>query len=204
MSAESPKTGIIECEAGDAAASPSLSLSRSLDRYTGPMPFAPRSRRQIGRARATSALAVGVVVWGSVALTGCAAAPEPVDPPPTATTPAPVEQPVLHPDGTAGENLPLFTSTLQSYAKGNGRIEGRPIVDALGKAGFEQQHMQVSFDRTKTDLIADSIFVSVRFGHDCLVGQVLTDTRAVYAEQAAALGPKRNLCLIGDTRPIDW
>ena len=64
--------------------------------------------------------------------------------------------------------------------------------------------MQVSFDRTKTDLVADSIFVSVRIGAECLLGQVTTGTREVSAVTEPAIGPNRDICLIGNTRAIDW
>lgn len=140
-----------------------------------------------------------------------ACAPEPG---PAASTPGPssaneqsaepVEQPVFHPKGTAEENLPIFTATLAEYAKGSGAVEGRPIVDAVAGAGFKKKRMQVSLDRTKTNLVADSIFVSVRIGKDCLIGQVLTEKRRVYTEVAPAVGPGGKLCLIGKTRPIDW
>lgn len=153
------------------------------------------------------ALAAGCAVS---ALVGCSVLPnsglaDPTESAPHTTAPAvPEETPELHPDGTAKENLPFFTATLQAYAESDGAIEGVPLVDALTEAGFAKKRMQVSFDRSKTDLVADNIFVSVRFGDECLIGQVLTGDRSVYTELAAGVGPKQKLCLIGNTRPIDW
>ena len=132
--------------------------------------------------------------------------PTPVTP---TRTPPPVPDPdepppVLVPDGDAGDNLPFFAQVITDYAKGAQPIEGRPIVDAIAAAGFDRRAMQVSFDRTKTNLVADSIYVSVRIGEECLLGQLVTATREIAVTEAAAVGPDKSICLIGNTRPIDW
>jgi hypothetical protein len=128
-------------------------------------------------------------------------------PTPQQPTPGPEEpeEPAeFYPDGTADENLPYFRQTLDRFAAGDEPIEGRPVVDAVAGAGFDRAAMQVSFDRTQTDLVADNIFVSVRIGEDCLIGQILTADRTPYAVVEPAVGPEQNICLIGNTRPIDW
>lgn len=115
----------------------------------------------------------------------------------------PAEPPKFFPDGSAEQNLPYFADVLQRYAAGEGAIEGRPVVDAVVEAGFDRAAMQVSFDRTETNLVADNIFVSVRIGADCLVGQLVTADREAYAVVAPAVGPDADVCLIGETREID-
>lgn len=138
-------------------------------------------------------------------VTGCSllAGPSPATPP--RETPAvPEEPPEYVPDGSAEENLPIFTETLRDYASGESPIEGRPVVDAISEVGFDTADMQVSFDRTKTDLVADSIYVSVLIDRDCLVGQLVTEEREFAAKVMPAVGPEENICLIGETREIDW
>lgn len=164
--------------------------------------FASRRPRSLGAAAlvvATSLLLSGCGLLGD--LSGTQDPERPSDP---AVAPPPAEKPVLHPDGTAEQNRAFFAETLRAYALGDAPVEGRPLVDALAGAGFAKSAMQVSFDRTKTGLVADNIFVSVRFGTDCLIGQVLTGDRKIYTEVAPAVGPGAKLCLIGETRPIDW
>lgn len=106
------------------------------------------------------------------------------------------------PDGSAAENLPFFLHTLEEFAGSDAPIEGATVVEAVETAGFKRQSMQVSFDRTQTNLVADSIFISVRIDADCLVGQLVTETREAVAMTAPAVGPNQDICLIGNTAPI--
>lgn len=144
------------------------------------------------------ALAAGLL--GGCALLEGPAPDAPVRPAPT----APATAPTLVPGGSAEENLPFFQQTLLDFAGGAAPIEGQPVVDALVGAGFDRAAMQVSFDRTQTNLVSDNIFVSVRIAESCLIGQLITADRSLVAEVAPALGPDQNICLIGTTRPIDW
>ncbi|MBO1901987.1 hypothetical protein J4H92_08500 [Leucobacter weissii] len=112
--------------------------------------------------------------------------------------------PEFFPDGSAADNLPYFSEVLRVYAVGDDPVEGRGLVDAVVESGFDRTAMQVSFDRTKTGLVADNIFVSVLIGRHCLIGQMVVEDRTFVAETAPAIGPGRDLCLIGETREIDW
>lgn len=114
---------------------------------------------------------------------------------------APVE---FIPNGTAAENLPYFTETVRTFAAGDDAVEGKPLVDALTLAGFPKEHIQVSFDQSKTGLTADHIYASVRVESECLIAQVINDDRTFAVEVAPTVGPDDNLCLIGETRTIDW
>lgn len=111
---------------------------------------------------------------------------------------------VYVPDGTADDNLPYFQQTLAQYAASESPVQGQPIVDALAAAGFEKANMQVSFDQSRTNLVADNIFVSVRFGESCVIGQFVTESRELFTVVEDALSAEKNICLIGTTRPIDW
>lgn len=112
--------------------------------------------------------------------------------------------PELYPEGSAEQNLEYFHHSLQQFALGEQPVQGQPVVEALAAAGFDKSSMQVSFDLTKSDLTADAIFVSVRIGEQCLLGQLMTGDRSVATVVEPTVGPERNICLIGNTRAIDW
>lgn len=148
-----------------------------------------------------------VVVTASL-LTGCSVletvigGPQPQTPPREPLQPPP--DPEFFPDGSAEDNWPYFAHVLSEFAEGEAEVDGENVVNALADSGFDADAMQVSFDRTETGLVADSIFVSVRIGKSCLVGQIVTGDREAVAEVMPAVGPERDICLIGETRAIDW
>lgn len=157
------------------------------------------------RRRVVAVCAAAVLLPTLAMVTGCAV-PDAGDAQtvPEAPVEAPQSMPELMPEGSAEENLEYFTWVLESFAGGVEPVAGRAVVDAVVAGGFDRSAMQVSFDRTQTDLPADNIFVSVRVGDACLLGQVTTTDRAVATMTAQTLGPEGDICLIGVTRPIDW
>lgn len=166
-------------------------------------PTAPRHR-----VRRTP-WAAAVVVISGFALASCTVLPSAPTPAPDASESAPeqpqqVAAPEFFPEGSATENEPYFEATLLKFSSSEEVVRGEPIVDALAAAGFQKTQMQVSFDQSRTGLIADSILVSVLIGTDCLIGQVVTQDRSVTTTLAPALTDAQNICLIGNTRPIDW
>lgn len=119
---------------------------------------------------------------------------------PNSTAPLP---PALHPDGTAEENLPLFTKVTGAVWTSSGRSSGRAYVDALVEAGFDKSAMQVTQDATTVGNAVESLQFSVRWGEsECLVGQVGPSTGNPVTKVMDQLAQGR--CLIGDTRSIDW
>lgn len=168
--------------------------------YTG------RVRSALTPTRRQRALLSIVAIGGALAtLAGCALLEGPTPDTPDRVEPtAPETEPEFVPEGSAEDNLPYFTEVLRDYSAGDGAVQGRPIVDAVAAAGFDKSMMQVSFDQSKTNLPADNIFVSVRIDTDCLVGQVVAEDRSFVAETEPAVGPDGDLCLIGQTRAIDW
>lgn len=162
----------------------------------------PTNTKRLGRA----ALALGIAL---PLLTGCSVA-ERVVGGPSPETPkreeveAPKVAPKFVPDGTAEQNLPFFTETIRKYAAGDQPIKGQPVAQAVIDAGFDPAMMQFSFDQSKTGLTADNIFISVRVGADCLIGQLVTADRSFVAKDEPAIGPNGDICLIGITRSVDW
>lgn len=155
------------------------------------------------RARLVGPLVALCAVAGL--LSGCALIEGPTPETPKREAPEPpAEAPQFFPDGTAQDNLPYFTEVLRGYGAGAEPVMGEPIVNAVTAAGFDRAAMQVSFDKTKTNLDADSIYVSVRIGAECLIGQVVAGDRSTVAVVEPAVGPNADICLIGNTRPIDW
>lgn len=162
-------------------------------------------RPPASRASAHPAAALTALALTAGLLAGCSLLEGPV--PETAERvepPVPEAPPVFFPEGSAADNLPYFTEVLRAFAAGEQPVQGVPVVDAVASAGFDKAAMQVSFDESKTGLAADSIFVSVRIGADCLIGQVVAEDRGFAAEAKPALGPAQDICLIGSTRAIDW
>lgn len=147
------------------------------------------------------------IALASVALAGCTSSAD-VQTKPQVSVEEPSPQPgnpAMYVDGGGAEsNLPIFQETLLQFAAADEPVQGEPIVNVLTAVGFDKSTMQVSFDHSKTGLDADSIFVSARFDENCLVGQIASADRGVSIEQMPAVGPNQDICLIGNTRPIDW
>lgn len=121
---------------------------------------------------------------------------------PAAPTPAASTAPTLAPGGSASDNLPLFTQVVRSVWSGPDQVAGRAYIDALVAAGFAKDAMQVTPDQTTIGNPAESIEFSVRWGEDCLVGQVgpsIGDPVTTVLPGLSTGG-----CLIGETRTIDW
>lgn len=151
---------------------------------------------------------LAAVAAGAALLTLAACSPAPVastSPSPslsgtTSTTP---EAPILHPDGGAEENLPLFAAVTAQVWATDQRVSGRAYIDGLIAAGFDRAAMQVTPDRSTVGNPAESIQFSVRWGEaECLVGQVGPSTGEPVTVVLPQLADGR--CLIGATRPIDW
>ncbi|WP_345543803.1 DUF6993 domain-containing protein [Microbacterium jejuense] len=123
-------------------------------------------------------------------------------PSPGATQSPTQTAPVLVPEGTAGDNLPYFAAVTAAVWATDDRVSGRAYIDALVAAGFDKSAMQVTNDRSTVGNPAESIQFSVRWGDECLVGQVgpATGDPVTVVVPVVAEGT----CLIGQTRPIDW
>jgi hypothetical protein len=120
----------------------------------------------------------------------------------TGTPGATATSPTLLPDGTAADNLPVFTAVTRAVWNSADRVAGRAYVDALVAAGFDKSAMQVTEDTTTVGNPAESIQFSVRWNEECLIGQVGPAT----GEPVTVVMPvlAEGTCLIGQTRPIDW
>lgn len=159
------------------------------------------------RSALLSRAAALVLVTGvsAAVLAGCA--PESTaTPTPTATAtadPTPSAAPALVPDGSADDNLPVFTAVAEQVWGTERRGEGRAYVDGLVAAGFDRDAMQLTPDQSTVGNPAESIQFSVRWGEEeCLIGQVGPSTGAVVTTVMPQLAGGR--CLVGATRPIDW
>lgn len=107
------------------------------------------------------------------------------------------------PEGTADENLAVFTAVTDEVWASDKRSEGRAYIDALVAVGFAKDRMQVTADRTTVGNPAESLQFSVAWGEEeCLVGQVGPST----GDPVTVVVPQLALgrCLVGTTRAIDW
>jgi hypothetical protein len=159
---------------------------------------------------------VTAIICGAVLIAGCTAPDVSASPagtpsareatpsasPSGSRTPAAEPTPTLHPQGTAEDNLPLFTAVVDAVWASPDSVSGRAYVDALVAAGFDKSAMQLTRDQTTVGNPAESIQFSVRWGEQCLLGQVGPATGE--AVTLVAPGLAEGTCLVGETRPIDW
>ncbi|MFF2485028.1 DUF6993 domain-containing protein [Microbacterium sp. NPDC058062] len=169
----------------------------------------PRARFDVRSRRAARVIL-------TVALVGVLAACSPGDPEATPTpttttadgtpspsaTPTTPAAPTLVPDGTAEDNLPLFSSVTAAVWATDARVTGRAYIDALTAAGFDKAAMQVTQDQSTVGNPAESIQFSVRWNDQCLIGQVGPATGDPVTVVVPVLAEGN--CLVGQTRPIDW
>jgi hypothetical protein len=149
----------------------------------------------------TFVLAATAVI--SLTLGGCGLGPDgspSASPTPTSTVSA-EPMPVFLPEGDAQDNKTFFDRILSGVATADQKQPGRAMVNALVRAGFRKKSIQLTPDRTRTDLEADSVIVAIRMGRSCLIGQ-RTNDRKYYSSIESAL--KTGGCLVGTTRKINW
>lgn len=144
-------------------------------------------------------------------LAGCASVPTPdgsatpagnsvdASPGPDPSVPA---EPELVRDGAADENLPFFASLIDQVWASDARASGRAYIDALVTGGFDKTTMQVTKDLSTVGNPAESMQVSVIWAGECLVGQFGPATGLPSSSVQAVL--PGDVCLLGNTRPIDW
>lgn len=106
------------------------------------------------------------------------------------------------PDGSAEDNLGLFTKVVEKVWKSDDNVHGRAYVDALVDKGFDKDEVQLTSDVTTIDWPAETIMFSVRVGDGCLVGQVGPDTGDPVTTVEPVLAD--GVCMLGNTRDIDW
>lgn len=151
-------------------------------------------------------VALAAAALAATLFAGCAPEPSPEPAPkPTASddagTAAPAK-PTLLPNGSADDNLPLFTDVTERVWASGDRTHGRAYIDALVEAGFDKKAMQVTADLSTVQRHAESILFSVKWGDECLIGQVGPETGEPVATVMDVVG--EGVCLIGNTRDIDW
>lgn len=122
----------------------------------------------------TSFAATGLALF---VMTGCATSngilPGPDTAPTSSATPSntPIDPPAYVSEGTAEQNLAVFEWAGSTAAEKQGTTTGDQLIDSLVRAGFARNLLEVTPDVTAAGFEADSIFVSARFGEQCLVGQ---------------------------------
>lgn len=153
------------------------------------------------------AIAAGAAATLILLLSSCGptpvATPAPTDAGGSASPTETPAAPVYVADGTAEDNLPLFTAVTAQVWGSDQQVSGRAYIDALIAAGFDRSAMQVTQDATTVGNPAESLQFSVRWGEtECLVGQVGPSTGSPVTAVMPQLAEGR--CLIGATRAIDW
>jgi hypothetical protein len=169
----------------------------------------PERRRPVPIGLRLAGIGVGL----ALALTGCTAAEVETGASPTASSavtptataspsPSVAAEPVLVPDGTAQDNLPVFSAVVAAVWATPQQVIGQAYVDSLVAAGFDKAAMQLTPDQSTVGNAAESIQFSVRWGGECLVGQVGPATGAPVTAVVPVID--EDTCLVGTTRAIDW
>ena len=174
-----------------------------------PVPKGKYLSRTQSRASSTIAAlrtATAIVVL-SAALNGCSPASVPSEGSTVSSSPA---SPLATADDT-GATSPLdfdsFNTINRNTIVSIGDASGADLTDALLSAGFDRSRLEVTADSTTEGKRADAIFVAVKSGETCFVGQYRTkasgeDGDAKYlGARVAPLATGR--CLIGDPVPIE-
>lgn len=168
----------------------------------------------MSRRSDSSASRLAIAAFAATALAGVLTACAPAAPPeqPTGSDASASAGPSSEPaptgpeyiaDGSAEDNLPLFSAVTAQVWSSEGRSSGRSYIDALIAAGFDRAAMQVTQDVTTVGNPAESLQFSVRWGTtQCLVGQVGPSTGEPVTVVMPQLAEGR--CLVGATRAIDW
>ena len=106
--------------------------------------------------------------------------------------------PLVVPNGSAGENLDAFRFHLQQSGAGKPAPDVAEITAALIEAGFDPSTITHTMENTRTGLPAESIFVSIEIQEECLLGQFGESWLEV------VVAPKvGNVCIIGDTDRVE-
>lgn len=153
---------------------------------------------------ASRGILVGISVLVAVGIAGCATnsdAPNASTTPSASASASAAPALALVPDGSAEDNKPFFDEVNAKTAT-NADAGGRDFIDALVAAGFDKSTMEVTKDATTLGDRAESIQFSVRWNDSCLIGQFGPAVGGYQSTVQPVLGT--GLCLIGDTRPIDW
>lgn len=106
--------------------------------------------------------------------------------------------PLVVPNGSAGENLEAFRFHLQQSGAGKPEPDVAEITAALVEAGFDPLTITHTLAETRTGLPAESIFVSIEIQEECLLGQFGESWLEV------VVAPKvGSVCIIGDIDRVD-
>lgn len=107
--------------------------------------------------------------------------------------------PEFIPGGSAQDNLPYIDLVLTDAGAGSGLFGSLDAVAALEAAGFSRQDIEVTSDRTRLELSAESVTIAVRVGEECALGQWSSSWYSSAVEPILASGT----CLVGDTLSLD-
>ena len=176
-------------------------------------PSAPRrsarqlSRRRCSRSRSPARSLVAGRVLGSGHAGGQLAVAV-RDPPPRPADrqrrrpPRPAE-PALIPEGTADDNLPLFTAVTAAVWASPDEVAGRAYIDALVAAGFDKAAMQVT-PRSDRRWATRPRASSSRCAGATSASSARSARRRAARSRVVVPVLAEGTCLVGETRPIDW
>lgn len=162
-----------------------------------------------GFGNSARAIAVSLLLAGSMALGGCSLLPdgnqEDAPAPATATTESAVAEPEAPktpqapktpepPKTPAQEFSAKLNDSLKNLAGTTKTPNREQMIGAMVEAGADSQKIEVSIDITPTGLAVDAIEAATPVENDCVVGQVRGGSVAVMVLPVLASGR----CFVGD------
>lgn len=150
--------------------------------------------------------AVALAVGSIIALAACASpevksTPDAAETTPSSSSPAPVID-ELDTDASTEDALRYFDAVNTDTLKRQPDAGGRDFIDALVAAGFDKAAMQVTQDYSTVGNRAESMQFSVRWADSCLIGQNGPDVDGYHSATMDLLAG--GVCLVGQTRALDW
>ena len=144
-------------------------------------------------------LAFGAIALAvSLALTGCTTASSNSGSPaaaPTSASPTPTAPPVFTADGTAQENVKYLAYVVAQTQTADPKPDSAAVADTVAKSGFTRKGIQYTFSRTAAGLAADSMYIAVPWGDQCMIAQYGPVMTGVHTSVLPVL--KQGGCLIG-------
>lgn len=134
----------------------------------------------------------------SLALTGCTSASSNAgssSAAPTSATPTTTAPPVFTADGTAQENVKYLAYVVAQTQTADPKPDSAAVADTVAKSGFTRKGIQYTFSRTAAGLAADSVYIAVPWGEQCMIVQYGPVITGVHTSVLPVL--KQGGCLIG-------
>lgn len=113
----------------------------------------------------------------------------------TSATPTTAVPPVFKADGTAQENVAFLGYVVGQAQAADPKPDSDEVVEKVIAAGFPRKGLQYTWNGTAVGLDADSVYIAVPWGDQCMIAQYGPVITGVHTAVLPVL--KQGGCLIG-------